>query len=246
VETLIPLTEKSEIQNAYEQLNNVMYKNTEILSTIIGYKGENRSVEVAWHRDIEMWNCFIPEVEGKDGSFRYWCSYGLSNPHENRMVGIVAEINMPEEGYNRRIAAVFARNQKDEIFLVHSGKVGGGRKGIGKNSFRDFYRGNQLVKLLWPDGLETEDICIGKLGDRTLRIQVAHFIKEVSRFKKFAVEGVLLDSEESTSTKGPIFTPEFTGKRKTYALKGSIESISYHGQVVEALNKELESSAVSS
>jgi hypothetical protein len=234
------LTEKTEIKIAYEQLKNVMYKNTEICSTIIGYKGENRSVEVAWHRDVEMWNCFMPNAEGRDGSFRYWCSYGLDNPHKKTMVGITAEINMPEEGYSHRIAAVFAKNQKDEIFLIHSGKVGGGRKGIGKNSFRDFYRGNQQVKLLWPDGKETEDICIGKLNDSSLRIQVAYFIKEVSRYKKFVVEGILHENNEKISIKDPMFTPEFSGERKNYVLNGTVESTSYHGQVVGALNKELE------
>ena len=241
METLNHLNEKLEIYKAYEQLKNVMYKNTEIVPTIIGYKGENRSVEVAWHRDIEIWNCFIPKEQGRDGSLRYWCSYGLDNPHEKTMVGITVEINMPEEGYNRRIAAVFAKNQKDETFLIHSGKVGGGRKGIGKKAFRNFYRGNQLVKLLWPNGSQTQDIYIGKLGDRTLRNQVTRFIKEVSRFKKFIVEGILPDIEVITPPGDPTFSPEFSGKRKSYVVNGTIESISYHGQVVGALNKELES-----
>ncbi len=238
--TLIPLTDKAEIKTAYEQLKSVMYANTQPVTTVIGYKGENFPAEVAWHGDIEMWNCFIPRLEGNEGSLRYWCAYGLDSPHENTMVSITAEINMPAEGCNRRIAAVFAKNQKEETFLVHSGKVGGGRKGIGKKSFRKFYRGDQQVKLLWPDDLETEHICIGKLDDKSLRIQVAHFIREASRFKKFAVEGVLPGDDENISTEDPKFTPEFSGKRKKYVLDGTVESISYHGQVVEALNKELE------
>jgi len=241
VETLIPLTDKAEIQTAYKQLKEVMYRNTEILPTIIGYKGENRSLEVAWHRDIEMWNCFLPDVEGRDGSLRYWCSYGLDNPYKKTMVAITVEINMPEKGYNRRIAAVFAKNQKDETFLIHSGKVGGGRKGIGKKAYRDFYRGNQLVKLLWPSGFESEDICIGKLGS-SLRIQIAYFVREVERFKKFVVDGVISDGRENNPIEDPSFTPEFTGKRKKYVLDGSVESKSDHGVVVSALNVELEAS----
>ncbi|OFZ53258.1 MAG: hypothetical protein A2328_01115, partial [Bdellovibrionales bacterium RIFOXYB2_FULL_36_6] len=159
---------------------------------------------------------------------------------ENNMVNITAEINMPQKEYDRRIAAVFAKGPKNEIFLVHTGKVGGGRQGIGKKTFRAFYQGDQLINLVWPDGLETLDICIGNLNDNSLKFQIAHFVKEVDRFKKFAVDDEIIHGGITSTNDEPTFTPEFTGKRKNYVLNGTVESISYHGQVVGALRSELE------
>ena len=128
------------------------------------------------------------------------------------------------------------RDSQNQIFLAHSGKVGGGRKGIGKLGFLNFYQGT-LESVRWPDGRETELIPIGQIDDKHLPEQIAHFVYEVRQFK-----------EGTSSQKGrlsPIllphsFRPEFSGQRKGYKTSGTIISWCDHGLIISALAAELE------
>jgi hypothetical protein len=154
---------------------------------------------------------------------------------------ITAEINFNYDGYTRRIAGIFICDNKKDIYLAHTGKIGGGRQGIGKHAFQNFYLGRQTVEVEWPDKLNTEVICIGKLGGIALPEQIAHFVKEVARFKAHFKRGQSELPEKFVSLSDPSFDPEFSGKRKIYAPQGVIESNCHHGIVVSALNKIIES-----
>jgi len=234
----LPLTKEEEIKTAYETLKCQMNEGAQIVQTVLGWKGQSQAFIVAWHADLGIWNYY----DSQFAETRYWCPYGVENPNEKSMVNITVEINMPYKGCDRRVAGVFVYDSNKDIYLTHSGKIGGGRKGVGKEAFWAYYRGRQqIITIVWPDRIETEAICIGKLGEKNLPRQIAHFVKEVGRFKEHVVSNKTKGWKETEPLDDPTFAPEFTGKRKFYKSKEPIESICDHGRIVSALNDELES-----
>jgi hypothetical protein len=164
---------------------------------------------------------------------RYWCCFGTENPTHANNLTIVGEINPTKEGVNRRNAGIFLRDNQGVVYLAHSGKVGGGRVGIGKNRFFDFYHKENNKDVDWPDKIQSSAIVIGRIDSEHLPAQIAHFIRQVEIFKEETAgertQGV--PSPESALT----FTPEFSGKRQGYIPKGKVEANCDHGLVVDGL-----------
>jgi hypothetical protein len=72
---------------------------------------------------------------------------------------------------------------------AHSGKVGGGRKGIGKKAFEAFTHFATWTDVVWPDGERTEYRIISRLNSLDLQERTAEFVHEVAQFKATAVSG---------------------------------------------------------
>jgi hypothetical protein len=98
------------------------------------------------------------------------------------------------------------------------------------------YRGKNWQSVTWPDKKQTEMIVIGRIDGAHLQGQIAHFIREIDRFKKSAVGSK--GSEQSQRPKST-FSPEFLGRRKTYTAHREIEAQCDHGPLISALADEL-------
>ena len=110
---------------------------------------------------------------------RYWNAFGLSDntPKQNSLLPIVCEINPPLEGLNRRVQGAFVKTEDEQLLLVHRGKIGGGRRDIGRPLFFNNYQG------------QIRDIngrmfaIIGDISSPNLAQKVEFFMKEVDRIK---------------------------------------------------------------
>jgi hypothetical protein len=131
---------------------------------------------------------------------------------------------------------MFVRDDQGLVYLTHSGKVGGGRKGIGKAAFLEAYRGENITSIKLPDGEAVDAIIVGRVDGGHLPAHIAHFVREVERFKRKRI-----GTEPPTPTSPPstIFSPEFSGARKSYEIVGKIESRCDHGPVISALEETL-------
>jgi hypothetical protein len=144
----------------------------------IGHLGESFEGKVFCARTLGIW--FIPR---KQNGNRYWNAFGVGRPSKDAHVFSTCEINFPLQGLDRRIGGAFARDEAGRIFVVHRGKIGGGKKGIGKSLFEDQYRG---VWALVQDGsVETNVVLIGHLGSSRFARQVGQFVSKVDRIKDF-------------------------------------------------------------
>ena len=132
---LEPITDGKEIKAAFDLLSRSARRNSRRIVATLGWQGGNRTLPTYWNAELEIWAAFNLN-EAKD---RYWCCYGTQNPSEKKMVQIACETNPPREGFDRRSAGVFLTDESEQIYLGHSGKIGGGRKGIGKRAFLAFY-----------------------------------------------------------------------------------------------------------
>jgi len=181
VNMLKTLQNENEIKKAQKDLENVLKKITNKRSLVkIGYKGGSREEDVSYSKMYNMWFCLGEELEGDSGKKRYWNVFGLNEPKEKSNNSIIVEINPPLEGIYRRVAGVFAKDNKNRIFLLHRGRIGGGRKGIGQKSFYKYYSG----KKSFTQEDDKQKALIGCITSPDFPKRLNNFVVEVNKIKK--------------------------------------------------------------
>jgi len=127
---------------------------------------------------------------------RNWNGFGVSSElSKNGSISIVVEINTPLKGINRSVSGFFAIEESTQkVFLMHRGRVGGGRKGVGKNSFLQWYSQNSIPVKDSDDG-DHRAIKIGEISSEGFIVDLAVFVKAVWQFKQYVTSG---DINEST------------------------------------------------
>ena len=225
---LSPLIDRDEIARAIETVRLNLLRSANTFRRKVGWHGGGGDFSVHWNEAGQFW--FL--IDSKREESRYWCCFGLSDPSKHDNLTIIGEINPTKEGINRRNAGLFVRDSIGEIYLAHSGKIGGGRKGIGKEGFLSAFRGSNLVNTFWPDGQTSEAIVLGPIQSERLPAYVGHFIREIERYKDEAIRGETIVTQP-LNVLG--FTPEFSGQRKSYRLEVEISARCDHGVVIAAL-----------
>ena len=144
------------------------------------------------------------------------------------------EVNPPHSGTDGRIAGAFARSAGGNIHLCHNGRIGGGRPGVGKRAFFAHYRGD-LAQMSHRDGL-VDVVDLGPIDSPDLLHRLSWYTGEVLRIKSLIL-GESLDADEQPDdlVEPPVFTPEFSGARKPFTIRATLEARADHGVVVDAL-----------
>lgn len=177
---LLILTNRQDILNAQQQfvarLAGICNRQ---IQAKVGYQGGYADCTILWSQGLGLW--FYSDYAsalGK-GKTRYWNAFGLSQspPRQSSMLSIVCEINPPIDGLNKYVQGAFARDDNGHVWLLHRGRIGGGKPGIGRKLFFDNYQG------------EDEEIggdrfaVIGDIAQPDFVEQVTHFVREVNRIK---------------------------------------------------------------
>ena len=232
VMNLSPITIRKETKAAFDALRSCLIAGAKKFNRNVGWPGDHGEFTLYWHEDAGFWVVFAGEEEVS----RYWCAYGTMDPNSNTSVDITCEINPPTEGIDRRCAGIFLKDSGSGLYLAHSGKVGGGRKGIGKTKFLEQYSGS-LEEIEWPDGVTAEVVLLGKIGGRAFINSVAVYLRAVEAFKADTTG----QAPAAVTERNPdlSFTPEFEGPKRKYKLTAAIESQCHHGTVVNTLHAEL-------
>jgi len=217
---------ENEIKIAQKQFSKKLLEYcTKKIFVNVGFQGGNEERDIFWSNELDVGYSY----EKFTGS-RYWNAFGIKKPKEGSNVTLTCEINIPLKNINRKIGAAFAKDKSGEIYLIHRGKIGGGREGIGKNLFIDNYRG-KWVEI--EDGDHVNEVAlIGSLNSTRFIYQIKNFVYEVDRVKKMAIEG------ESESEKDE-FDEEYEGN-KSYNINKNINAECDHGIIVNELANILE------
>jgi hypothetical protein len=145
----------------------------------LGHPGASIRAKVAWSEKLGIW--FFSR---KLASHRYWNAFGVGRPESGSHISITCEINFPLCGIDRRTGGAFAEDGEGRIFVVHRGKLGGGRKGVGKGLFENHYRG--VWETMTDGGEETPIAIIGVLNSPRFARQIAAFVRKIARIKETA------------------------------------------------------------
>ena len=175
---LFVLTDQKEIQKAQQEF---VSRLSEICDTKIpvklGYKGGYEDCSIFWSKALGLW-FYSRKIAGS----RYWNAFGLSQvaPRKNSMLSIICEINPPIRGFDRRVQGAFVQDHEGHIWLVHRGRIGGGRPGIGRRLFFENYQG----KVLEIEG--DRFAIIGDISSAAFVERVKAFVQEIERIKSLA------------------------------------------------------------
>jgi hypothetical protein len=135
------------------------------------------------------------------------------------------------------MAGAFDVDEDGNAYLLHRGKVGGGREGIGKSSFLST-QGDYLREVI--DGNRyTSVVVISPLGSERLPNHVASFASQVRAYKETAVIDTSGSDKGEEERDEDSFSPEFEGT-KEFSLQESIEAQCSHGTVVRNLRENLQ------
>ncbi len=170
------LTVKSEIQQAQERFE-AAFRLGKSVRAKIGYRGGSWDYDVYWSAQLGIWFYF------GDADNRYWNVFGQGQPTPGANLSIACQINFPFEGINRTIAGAFAKDDKPGgLIVVHRGKLGGGKVGIGKRLFWQYYRGQSVQ--VNDDRRNTRMALVGDLKSPTFAYKVRDFVFESARIKE--------------------------------------------------------------
>jgi hypothetical protein len=180
------LESQNEIESAQKIFESILEKfSDERIPVKIGFRGGNEEAEVFYSSKLDIWFYFGGPIEssGKNKRERYWNVFGIGKPKQNSNVPIVVEINSPIEGIYRRVGGAFAKDDKGNIFLLHRGKIGGGREGIGPSLFYKYYDGEKDFVKEGEKISERELAIVGSLNSADFPEKVKSFIQKVDGIK---------------------------------------------------------------
>lgn len=199
--------------------------NEKIVCTV-GVQGSSDEKTVYYSQKYNFW------FTSHESHNKYWNALTVGRPSINTSNSINVEINIPFKGTNRNIGGAFGVNNKGEVLLLHRGKIGGGRVGVGKQLFFDNLRGDFVTAN--DNGSDTDFLVISSLNSKLFPKQVANFVSEVLRIKELTKSNITNFSDLNKFS----YTTEHSGITKVTQRKITIERT--HGIVVNALVKLLE------
>jgi hypothetical protein len=184
----------------------------------LGHQGAGFTAKVSWSESLGIWK-FSRAVK----EVRYWNAFGIGKPGTSSVLSIASEINFPWTQIDRKTGGAFAEDHWGNVFVIHRGKIGGGRKGVGKSLFEHNYRG---VWSFMEDGDSISQVAvIGDLQSERFALQAAQFVKKIE----------ILKSSAAASTQTEINFSEITFRED---LIGS-STPSSEDEIVSACDREL-------
>lgn len=201
---------------------------TENIDCWVGYPSGSFEDTVRYSPVLDIW------ISQDEHDNKFWNGFGIGKPLEGKNNSLNGEINFPYEGNYRRIAGAFAKNDDGNVLVLHRGKIGGGRPGVGKNYFTDNFRGDFVTAI---DGdRETQFCLIGELESSHFPRQVADFINEIYRVKNIGDEENIANFAELGNFN---YADEHFGQTITERNDPVIIERT-HGIIVNALARELQ------
>lgn len=207
------------------------------VSARLGYRnGVTESCKVLYKEGF-WWSYDVVEGEGVEPEERHWNGFGV-DATKSGSLNIVVEINFPLEGINRRVAGCFAQDEYGDIYIMHSGKIGGGGKGIGKDNFIAWH-GYDRSEVMFSDGYSDLYYPVAKLKGRELERKLVSFVISVDGFKSANPKKRLKVAADAERREKILYTPEYFGTINVQSVR-SYTTKCTHGLVVKELMEELE------
>lgn len=110
----------------------------------------------------------------------YYIFIGLDNSQNS--LNIDCQFDLCTAGFTRRLGGVFLRDADRNVYIGHTGLIGGGVPGVGRNAFIAYARPN-TVSIAWPDGLVTDGFAVSNIHSPTLASALRDFAELKRQFK---------------------------------------------------------------
>ena len=172
-------------RGAFDVLRATLAGNGTAVRARVGYRGGVVDTEVTWHGSVGMWSLLDSEQTER----RFWCCFGVDDPRKSTSLDIAVEVNPRHQGTDLLVAGAFAMDADGAVHLCHNGKIGGGRKGVGKSGFLHHYSDpGGLEKMLYR-GRPVKVVDLGPITSPGISCRLARLAHEVARIKEVCAEG---------------------------------------------------------
>jgi ribosomal protein L21 len=197
----------------------------------IGYQGGNTSHRLYSNGVGTMWYAAAPPSRDSPVP-RYWNSFGIYQPGAGSQT-IIVETSVPLSANTASVAGFFARDvASGDVILMHSGKIGGGRPGVGKGNFFA-WAAPSLVDVEAADGRIRSAVALGSVRGSDLADRIWRYVKQVAAFKEAAVAGELNTREfRSKAAVYKRYSKEFSGRKRGHR-SAALDYVTYHNDVVD-------------
>ncbi|MDA9435236.1 hypothetical protein [Bradyrhizobium sp. CCBAU 51627] len=236
LELIIAKNEKARLQKTLSSI--VRSASPSVGVQTVGFPGGNDDLELFTKGDGHLWYG-ERTLTLKDAKIpRYWNALGIYDESRSAQTPTV-ELNIAVDDNSGRVSGFFARDPATKkIYLMHTGKVGGGAKGVGKTAFLAWSRSTVVPVVDVSGGTQRSGIVIGSLDRETFVGRVERFVKRVALFKEFVKQGHHEDPKfRELVEELQNFSPEFAGLKTGY-LDSTVEYLSYHGDVIDELYRK--------
>ena len=179
---LAAFTEDDDSREAFDVLQTTLSKDGIQIERTVGYRGGNDEAKVTWHAKAGIWSLLDAELL----ETRFWCCFGVQNPQDVKSLDIAVEINPRREGTDLRVAGAFARDGDRTVHLCHNGKIGGGRRRVGKTAFFEHYCG-ELKEMAYGNKI-VEVVDLGPISSRDIPERLGRFAREIVSIKEKVVQ----------------------------------------------------------
>jgi hypothetical protein len=193
----------------------------------IGWPGGNDTCDV--YHDKAIWTRSYEKVG--ETTPRYWNAFGIY--FESGSLDVCVEINIPTTTNTRKVAGFFAADENGTVYLMHSGGIGGGKKGVGKTAFLASSR-PRLVDVVDHAGEVRLGLIVAPLIPRKLGAGVARFVMRVADFRKVVQNKDAIKDLQDAGTSYDAYLQEFSGKKRGNRAQ-EFEYMSWHGEIVDAI-----------
>ena len=213
----------------------------------VGFPGGNAPMHAYWFKGDKFWWAYEPSPSAKIP--RWWNAFGIrkyypsgeshtGEPRWGHTHTIISEINIPLSGNTWQTAGIFVKDPDNEIYIAHTGKIGGGRPGIGKTAFVDNFPGTKKWHKVSGSRGEKDVVIISDINDPNLIDNIGFFVKAVHKIKDSAPSGKIQKKPKLPRQKNTDkFSPEHMGSRRSYSVKDRIKADNYHGVVVNHIKE---------
>lgn len=202
-------------------------------------------------RDIGWQGGQQPQAKVRtDGTYWFWSSdhkNEVANPRRLNWFGLIedgpgisisVEVNTPYVGRNASVAGFFAKSLKNgRTYLFHSGRVGGGVKGVKKDALIA-WADLELQPVIASDGALTDGIVVMPVSGKDAVRSAISYVQTIIEFKAAVRDGELqsVEAQENEQNFRQYFD-EFFGRKKGKISAREIDYVSRHGEVVKALRE---------
>ena len=251
---LIPVKNRVQHKKAMRLLKEqLQIGSEECKGKVLGFQAGNIPCDIWWNKKHDFWYYLKPDkdilsrtkysskknqLKSKSRINRTVLFLGLGNPKLKRNLNITVEISMPLDSLSMQVAGCLLLDSKEDFFIGHSGKIGGGRKGIGLTAFASWYPEDPFP-VDW-EGKIRDLLFITKIKSRTFQSELKDFVSRVKEFKEDVKEDTKGPKASIHKSPEKSYAKEFSGLRKTYTVEQQIQAKVTHGHVVHELKKQLE------
>lgn len=176
----------------------------------IGFQGGYITVPTFYHAGANLWVAYERQERGHNGTSyaKHWFGYGLGDPNNIKRMGPICEINIPIGTSTAMIAGALAKDAFGGVFLVHTGKVGGGKPGVGQKAFMQYYSDAEAEAIYQGNSQPKRMVLIGRVSSPEIIELIADFVTTVQAFKRDVAAGIIAAVPGDSNIDGDNEAPE--------------------------------------